>query len=107
MRFMRERSDGIVLKVFVQPKSSKNMIAGPHGDALKIRLTAPPVDGAANKMCVKYLSKCLGIPKSSIEILSGHTSRTKQIFFRFQENIHADAEKEDLKRRIIAVLPQK
>ena len=59
------------------------MIAGRHGDTLKIKLTAPPVDGAANKMCVQYLAKFLKIPKSSLEIISGHTGRTKRILLRY------------------------
>ena len=77
-----KKSDGIVLKVYVQPKSSSNAIVGIHDDALKIRLTAPPVDGAANQLCIKFLAKSLGIPKSSLEILSGHASRFKQVLIR-------------------------
>jgi len=83
MEFLKETSQGIVLKVFVQPRSAKNMIAGQHGDALKIKLTAPPVDGAANKMCIQYLAKFLKVPKSSLEIISGHSSRTKRILLRY------------------------
>ena len=75
-----KKPDGILLKIYVQPKSSKNEIVGVHDDAIKIRLTAPPVDNAANEMCVKFLAKQLGISKSSINIISGHTSRFKQIF---------------------------
>lgn len=83
MEFLKETDQGIVLKVFVQPRSAKNMIAGQHGDALKIKLTAPPVDGAANKMCIQYLAKFLKIPKSALEIISGHSSRTKRILLRY------------------------
>lgn len=79
MLHIREKNDGIVFKVFVLPKSSKNMISGLYEDALKIKLTAPPVDGAANKMCLKFLSKCLKVSKSSLEIVSGHTGRSKQV----------------------------
>jgi uncharacterized protein len=82
MSFLQENNNGIVLNVFIQPRSSKNMIAGRHGDALKIKLTAPPVDGAANKMCIQYLSKWANIPKSSVEIISGHASRTKRVLLR-------------------------
>jgi len=82
MEFLKETDQGIVLKVFVQPRSAKNMIAGQHGDALKIKLTAPPVDGAANKMCIQYLAKFLKVPKSALEIISGHSSRTKRILLR-------------------------
>lgn len=80
-----KKSDGVILKIYVQPKSSKNVIVGVHDDSIKIRLTAAPVDNAANEMCVKFLAKQLGVPKKSIEIISGHTGRFKQIF------IHAPA----------------
>jgi len=82
---IQEKPEGIVFKIFVQPRSSKNMIAGLYGDALKIKITSPPVDGAANEMCIKYLSKCLNISKSSLEIISGHTGRTKQILLKYDE----------------------
>ena len=77
-----KKPDGIILKIYVQPKSSQNAIVGVHDDAVKIRLTAPPVDNAANELCIKFLAKQLGIPKSSMDIISGHTSRFKQVFIR-------------------------
>ncbi len=86
MLFLQENPQGIFFKVFVQPKSSKNMITGSYGDALKIKLTAPPVDGAANKMCIKFLAKCLKVPKTSLEIISGHTSRTKYVLYKQKHN---------------------
>jgi len=73
---------GITFKIYVQPRSSKNTVVGMHGDAMQIRLTAPPVDDVANKMCVKFLAMYLDLPKSSIEIISGHTSRSKQILVK-------------------------
>jgi uncharacterized protein len=82
MSWITEKPDGLVITIFVQPRASRNVIAGLHGDALKIKLTAPPVDNAANKMCLQFLAKCLDISKSSLEIVSGQTGRTKQIFVR-------------------------
>ena len=76
------------------------MTAGIHGDALKIKLTAPPVEGAANKMCIKYLSKCLGIAKSSLTIVSGHTSRTKMVRLRYQNDGYSEGERKSLKMLI-------
>jgi uncharacterized protein (TIGR00251 family) len=76
---LTETPNGIRFKVAVQPKSSRNLIVGRHGDALKIKLKAPPVDGAANKMLVQYLAKSLKVPKSAVEIVAGHTSRNKQV----------------------------
>ncbi|MCD6585343.1 MAG: YggU family protein [Desulfobacteraceae bacterium] len=83
---IKKTDSGICFKIYVQPKASKNSIVGLHDDALKIRLTAPPVDGAANKLCIKYLSKITGISKSAFEITSGHTSRKKQILVQCQSN---------------------
>ena len=86
---IREKPAGIQFKIRVQPRSSQNRVVGLYGDALKIKLTSPPVDGAANKMCIAYLAKRLGKPKSSLEIVSGHTSRTKLILLKSQkENEH-------------------
>ena len=80
---IQEHSKGLVFNVFVQPRASKNMIVGEHGDALKIKLTAPPVEGEANKMCIYVLAKNLRVAKSSLEILSGHTNRTKRVLLKY------------------------
>ena len=92
MLFMRETEEGIRFKVFVLPRSSKNMVSGLHGDALKLKLTAPPVDGSANKMCVKFLAKLFKTAKSDISIESGESSRTKQILVRVAEGDRAGLE---------------
>jgi uncharacterized protein (TIGR00251 family) len=63
--------------VRVQPRASNNEIAGVHGDALKIRLTAPPVDGAANEELVAFLSKFFVVGRKSVRILAGESSRSK------------------------------
>ena len=98
---IKKNTIGITFKIFVQPKASKNAIVGVHDDALKIRLTAPPVDGAANKLCIKYLSKITGISKSAFEITSGHTSRTKQILVQCQNaNLSPDAVINKIKKLI-------
>jgi hypothetical protein len=97
---IRKTPDGIVFKVLIQPRSSKNMIAGLHGDALKIKLTAPPVDNAANRMCIDYLAKTLEVSKSSLEIIAGHTSRSKQVLLRSDPAELSKTEYERLKKRI-------
>ncbi|VEN74245.1 conserved hypothetical protein [Candidatus Desulfarcum epimagneticum] len=71
--------DKISLKLRVQPKASRNAFAGIHNGAVKIKITAPPSDGAANKMCVKFLAKSLRLPKSSVRIVSGAASRNKTV----------------------------
>lgn len=104
MLSVQENPNGITLKVFIQPRASKNMIAGIYGDALKIKLTAPPVDGAANKMCIKYLSKCFKLPKSSIEIISGQNSRTKLVLFRYKDDKPSRTKQERLKLLIESLI---
>ena len=69
----------IIIKVKIIPGSFKNRIIGIYANALKIAITAPPVEGKANKKCISYLSKHFDIAKSNIEILSGKNSRNKLI----------------------------
>ena len=76
---VRETPNGIILDIKTQPGASRDECVGLQGDALKIRVTAPPVDSAANKAVVKFLSKMIRIPKSQITIIKGKTSRQKQI----------------------------
>ena len=101
-----EKPEGLVFKVFVQPKASKNMIAGLYGDALKIKLTAPPVEGAANRMCLKCLAKCLKIPPAALEILSGQSSRTKRIMVRYENGDISEIEKKRIKEKVMSLLPR-
>ena len=69
----------LLLKIIVQPKASKNEITGLHNDALKLRLTTPPIEGRANKAVIAFLAKRLHLPKSSISIKSGLQNRNKQL----------------------------
>jgi len=71
--------EGVIFKVHVQPRASRNEICGIHGDELKLRLTAPPVEEAANKLCIEYLAKLLQVAKSRVMIVSGTKSRHKTI----------------------------
>jgi uncharacterized protein (TIGR00251 family) len=66
---------------YIQPRASKTEVVGFFGEAIKIRIKAPPVDGAANKELIRFLSKALRISKSSIRIATGETSRRKHIAF--------------------------
>ena len=65
------------LLVQVQPRASRTELAGLHGDAVKIRLAAPPVDGAANDALVRYLTVLFDVPRTSIVVRSGHAGRRK------------------------------
>lgn len=77
--WLRQSGEDAVLSLHVQPGAKKTEIAGEHGDALKIRLAAPPVDGKANDCLVAFLAERLGMPKSRIVLESGQTSRTKRV----------------------------
>jgi uncharacterized protein (TIGR00251 family) len=67
----------VSIRVYVAPRSSANRVLGLHGEAVKISLTAPPVEGAANRALVDFLARLLGVPRSSVAIESGETSRNK------------------------------
>ncbi len=79
MLSIKEEQDRVFFKVRVQPRASKNQIAGLYEDAIKLRITAPPVDGEANEACRVYLAELLKVPRSRVEIVSGHTGRNKTI----------------------------
>ncbi len=107
MKFIHDSAQGLILTVFVQPRSSKNKIAGVYNDTLKIKLTAAPVDGAANRMCLKFLSKCLKIPKSHLEILSGESARTKRILYHYQNHEAPGAARLKIINALESFLPTK
>lgn len=76
---IKETTDGVTFPVRVLPRSSRNEVAGEHEGALKIKLTAPPVEGAANKALIGFLSDKLGVSKSNIEIIIGRSGRSKTV----------------------------
>ncbi len=83
----RKTRDGVLIEVRVEPRSSAKEIAGVIGNRLKVRLTAPPVDGAANKQLIEVLSEETGIKKSSITILKGLSSREKLVEIKGVESV--------------------
>ncbi len=97
---LTDHPEGLVLSVRVQPKASRNAIRGVHGEALKIALTAPPVEGAANKALIAFLAKSLHIPKASIEILSGHTSRSKRLLLSIAPSPQSEASREAIRKKL-------
>ncbi len=70
---------GVTFAVRVHPRAKKNAITGQVGDALKLSLTAPPVDGKANEACIDFFAKLLNVPRSSVTIAAGQSSRNKVI----------------------------
>lgn len=79
---IKQTKSGISIDVIVQPKSSRDEIVGLHSDRLKIKLTAPPVDGKANAALIAFLAKKLGIAKSQIQIVRGETGRKKTLLLK-------------------------
>jgi len=77
--FLSTSNNDLILSIYVQPRASKNQICGIQGEELKIRLTSPPVDGAANKLCREFVADLFDVAKSSVEIISGETSRHKRL----------------------------
>jgi hypothetical protein len=73
---------GVFLRVHVQPRASRSEVAGRHGDALKVRLRAPPVDGAANEELMRFMADALGLRRDAVTLVSGATSRVKRLFIR-------------------------
>ena len=71
--------EGTSFAIKVHPRAKKNAITGEVGDALKLSLTTPPVDGRANEACIEFFAKLLKVPRSSVTIASGLTSRNKVI----------------------------
>jgi uncharacterized protein len=76
---LREDEDGVVFKVSVQPKAAREEAAGLHDRALRVRLTTPPVEGAANEACIHFLARLFEVPRRSVRIVRGHRSRQKWI----------------------------
>jgi uncharacterized protein len=73
------QKDAIVLNLYIQPRASKNEFCGVQDNAIRIRLTSPPVEGAANKLCREFLADLLEVNKSAVVIISGETSRHKRV----------------------------
>ena len=92
--WLRETSGAVSLTVYVQPGAKRSGIAGVHGDALRIRVAAPAVEGRANEALVALLAGRLGLPRSAIELKAGLASRRKQIL------VHGAAA--DAVRRVLA-----
>jgi uncharacterized protein (TIGR00251 family) len=74
-----EKDGKLTFKVHVVPRASRSEIAGEHNGALRVRLAAPPVDGAANEELIRTLARALKLPRSAIEIAAGHRSKLKRV----------------------------
>ena len=79
MSAVSETADGLVLRLYIQPKASRDALVGVHGDELKVAITAPPVDGQANAHLVKFLAKQFRVAKGQVVIEKGELGRHKQV----------------------------
>lgn len=75
----RWQGDALIVEVHLQPRAKRDEIVGPHGERLKIRITAPPVDGKANLHLTKFLAKAFGVPPAAVELIAGETGRDKRL----------------------------
>lgn len=85
------QGEDLILRCHLQPSAARDEIVGLHGDRLKLRITAPPVDGKANEHIIKWFSKLFGVPKNDIEILQGELGRQKTLRIRSPKTLPDDA----------------
>jgi uncharacterized protein (TIGR00251 family) len=97
--FVHEGRHGLVLTVHVVTRAARNQVVGVHGQALKIRLQAPPADGAANAALLEFVAALLGLPTRQVEILSGHTSRDKTLSIRGLDKAAVENRLEEILRQ--------
>jgi hypothetical protein len=76
-----QTKEGLLIKIHLQPKASKNELVGNYQGALKVRITAAPTDNQANKALIVFLANSFGVKKSQVKIISGHTGRDKTVSF--------------------------
>ncbi len=80
--FLQAAAEGAVISLYIQPRAGKNEIVGPQGEELKVRLTAPPLEGAANRLCCDFFARLLRVAKSDLRIVAGEKSRHKRLLVR-------------------------
>lgn len=85
MPFLRSGPRGVHLTVRVQPRAPRSEVAGVSGDALRLRIAAPPVDQAANRELLRFLAELLGVPRSQLELRAGSAGRTKRVLVEGME----------------------
>lgn len=82
MSFYQWKQKDLLLKLHIQPNAKENKVIGLHGESLKLKVKAPPVDNKANKEIILYLSKEFKVSKSAVELVSGQTSREKRFLIK-------------------------
>jgi uncharacterized protein (TIGR00251 family) len=80
--YLSDTPGGTIIEIWAKPRSSKTKIAGLHGPSLSVAISAPPVEGEANKELTGFFAKLLGVPKTSVELASGSTGRNKRLLVK-------------------------
>jgi uncharacterized protein len=80
--FLKETGQGTQLAIKLQPRASRQQVSGVYGNELKISVTAPPVDAAANRALIEYIAELCDIPRSAVELIRGQTSRHKTVLLK-------------------------
>jgi uncharacterized protein (TIGR00251 family) len=93
---LRQTDAGVEVFLYIQPRASRNKVVGLQGEELKVALTAPPVDGAANKACCLFMAKLCSLPRSYVKITSGETSRHKRLLLENVDLLEVTRLVEDL-----------
>ncbi len=94
---LRQTDAGVEVFLYIQPRASRNKVIGLQGEELKVALTAPPVDGVANKACCLFIAKLCSLPRSHVKIISGETSRHKRLLLENADSL-------EVTRRVEALL---
>ena len=92
---LRQAGAGVEVFLCIQPRAGRNKLVGLQGEKLKVALTAPPVDGAANKACCLFMAKLCGLPGSRVRIISGETSRNKRLLLEGADIFQVESLVED------------
>lgn len=80
--YLRQSPEGTIIALHVQPRASRTEIVGSQGEELKVRLTSPPVEGAANRLCTEFFARLLGVARSDVTVVAGEKSRHKRVLVR-------------------------
>ncbi len=97
--FLHQSGEDVVIDLLVQPRAGRTAIAGRQGEELKVRLAAPPVEGAANRLCCEYFAGLLGVAKGRVRLAAGERSRHKRLLVR-------EARVEDVRDLLLPHLPE-
>jgi len=79
MTWLKSTNEGVIISIHLTPRAKRDAIEGLHGDALKVKIKAPPVDGKANDYLLKFLADKLSVPRAKVNLLRGATNRDKQV----------------------------